>query len=333
MKGFIFIFIFVALCNADVSNHRTGGHEHTHEHRNDTYFTFSFDDTFNSGLEMVKPLEKCKWRATFYVSPMRLSCISGKYLTWKNVHRLYKRGHEIGSHGLSHEKSFDLDLDALKNQFCLPRAFLRRFKVESFAYPFAQVNDTIKNVVKECGYSNARSTSANLDLFESVPPKDVFEISSYSVRREDTFEDLKKRVDDALNAPLPKDGKHKWIIFNFHIMCNRKGDSCYNRYKFSVVRSVYNRFVIFIKALEDWKHTHKHETPHKNPHSHQHNHYSKAHFKVKNVKYVLKKAYKHVSRIYDGVDLPSDFVFVDENSAIVKTFPLLVLICSFVLIL
>jgi len=130
-----------------------------------------------------------------------------------------------------------------------------------------------------------------LDVFETIPPEDIWELKSYSVRREDTFEDLKKRVDDAVAADA-EDGKRKWVIFNFHVMCETEGDSCNTRYQFSVLRARYLALVSYIKELSD-----------------------SGELAVKTVKQVLHIPVLPIPRAYDGVDLPSDFSFENGDTS------------------
>lgn len=223
----------------------------------DTVFTFAFDDTFKDGMEMADRIEECGWRGTFYISGLRL-CLHPDYLDRGDVNELYRRGHQIGGHSLSHAKLFELSQPQLDLQVCGNLQLLRAYKwwPTTHAYPFAQYNTTIRKTVQQCGYCNARSTSAGLksencptcDVAESIPPLDKWRIRSYSVKTTDTLQDLMQRVRDAIN--LKGVGK-KWVIFNFHKICSASGDRCNTRYDYSTLRKDFNEFVRWLKLQVD----------------------------------------------------------------------------------
>jgi peptidoglycan/xylan/chitin deacetylase (PgdA/CDA1 family) len=250
----------------------------------DTCLTFAFDDTFRTGKNMASYLSEHNWNATFYISPARLGCLHADYLNWWDVNELYEKGHEIGCHGYSHEKSLDLDAVGVQNQFCMCRAMLRRFETTSLAYPHAQVNETIKSIAQECGFSNGRGANSVLEL---IQPRDMFNINSYSIRREDTCQDLYFRLEDAiLSSPTDANGRKKWIILNNHVLCEKEGDNCNKRYPYSILRSTFECFMKHVKHLHD-----------------------QGYLCVKNVKEIMNPTVNDVPRSMRSVDLPSDFSF------------------------
>jgi len=249
-----------------------------------TCLTFAFDDTFKTGKDMASYLSEHNWNATFYISPARLACLHDDYLNWWDVNELYERGHEIGCHGFSHEKSFDLDDTGVKNQFCLCKALFRRFKTTSLAYPHAQVNENIKSIAQECGFANGRGVGLPFDLIE---PRDLWNIKSYSIRREDTCEDLYFKLEDAiLSKPTDANGRKKWLILNNHALCEKEGDNCNKRYPYSILRSTFECLMEHVKHLHD-----------------------QGYLCVKNVQEVLNSTFQDVPRSMSSIDLPSDFVF------------------------
>lgn len=257
--------------------------------RPSTCVTFAFDDTFQSGKEMSTYLDKYNWKSTFYLSPARLGCLHKDYLNWWDVYDLHRKGHEIGCHGFSHLKSFDLDYSGVKNQFCLCRAMLRRFgPPTSIAYPHGQVNETIKDIAKECGFCNGRGVQSTLEL---VKPRDIWNFNSYSIRREDTCEDLYFKLEDAINSePNDANGRLKWLVLNNHVLCEKENDSCRNRYPYSILRSTYECLVRHVKTFHD-----------------------QGLLCVKNVKEMLHTEPGQdtlpITRDMESIDLPSDFEF------------------------
>ena len=289
MRGFIFAIIFAYFAFASAQAQQQQQQNATGQPN--TCLTFAFDDTFKTGEQMAGYLEEYGWKATFYISPARLGCLHRDYLNWWDVHRIHKKGHEIGCHGFSHEKSFDLDYNSLKNQFCICRALLhKRFgPVTSIAYPHGQVNQTVKNIARECKFCNGRGVGPVVP--ELVKPRDIWDFKSYSVRREDTCDSLYFKIEDAiLSNPNDANERLKWIILNNHVMCESEGDKCRQRYPFSILRSTYECLVRRVKELVDQNQ-----------------------LCVRNVKEVLHlepgQTVLPVPRSFEGIDLPSDFVF------------------------
>lgn len=218
-------------------------------------FTFAFDDTFKDGLTMASYLDELNWHGTFYISALRL-CLHPDYLSREDVNALYRRGHQIGGHTLSHSQMLDLNENALNTQICCNRALVTEYfrNPTTFAYPFAHYNHTIRRAVQKCGYCNARGTSDGLrsvrcptcDPAESIPPEDKWRMRSYSILTSDTFEILKRRIDDALASTT-----HKWVIMNFHKLCEEVGDACNTRYRYSILRRDLLLLVNYLRELEE----------------------------------------------------------------------------------
>lgn len=221
----------------------------------DTIFTFTFHDTFVDGKEMAEHLDQCNWKGTWYISALRL-CLHPDYLQREDVNELFLNGHQVGGHGLSHAKSFDLSPEQLELQFCCNRELLKQYKWRptTMAYPHGQYNHTIRRMAQHCGNCNAlhvgglKATESCLDCptAESIPPEDKWKIKSYSVRGTDTLEDLVERVERAMDdTSMSK----KWVVFNFHKLCDPDDAKC-TSYTHYTLKSVFSRFVQFLKGQE-----------------------------------------------------------------------------------
>ena len=221
----------------------------------DTVFTFTFHDTFRDGKDMAVFLDESGWKGTYYVSALRL-CLHPDYFDREDVNELYLNGHQIGGHGLSHAKSFDLTNEQLELQFCCNRGLLKAYKWRptTMAYPHGQYNHTIRRMAQHCGNCNAlhvgglRSTDSCLDCpsAETIPPQDKWQMKSYSVRGTDTLEDLIERVGRAIDDTTLS---NRWVIFNFHKLCDPEDTRC-QQYEFHTLREVFQRFVQFLKSQE-----------------------------------------------------------------------------------
>lgn len=221
----------------------------------DTVFTFTFHDTFVDGMVMAEELDECGWKGTFYISSLRL-CLHPDYLERTDVNELFLNGHQIGGHGLSHAKSFDLSPEQLELQFCCNRELLKQYKWRptTMAYPHGQYNHTIRRMAQHCGNCNAlhvgglRAKESCLDCptAETIPPQDKWQMKSYSVRGTDTLEDLVERVEMAIDDTTQE---KRWVIFNFHKLCEEQDTKC-QQYTHYTLRNVFSRFVQFLKGQE-----------------------------------------------------------------------------------
>jgi len=121
-----------------------------------TVVTFSFDDGDNSWIKAARILEKHGWRGTFNVTlrnvvPDLVKGRSGMFPLKGVLHRdqvtwLYKRGHEIASHGLRHLEPSRCNSVELWYEL---RASKKTFEsygvaVTSFACPFNGFNAAVE---------------------------------------------------------------------------------------------------------------------------------------------------------------------------------------------
>jgi len=219
----------------------------------ETVFTFTFQDTFRDGMSMARHLEEYGWKGTFYINGLRL-CLHPDYLNRDDVNQLFLKGHDIGGHGLSHAKSFELNPTQLEIQLCCDRGLLQayRWSPTTIAYPHGQYNETIRNMVEYCGYCNAlhvggiRSTDTCVDCpnAETLPPSDKWKIKSYSVRGTDTLQDLIGRVQRAIDDTSIQ---RKWVVFNFHKLCDSQDVKC-TSYAHYVLRNVFLSFAQYLRG-------------------------------------------------------------------------------------
>lgn len=119
----------------------------------------TFDDGINNQYDIAFPILKQNGlRAVFYIfanAPER----NDKYLNFSKLKEMVVAGMEIGSHTYFH--SYLTKLTSEKVKFELEESKKRLednlgIKVESFAYPFGDLNSTIIQSVKDAGYSSAR---------------------------------------------------------------------------------------------------------------------------------------------------------------------------------
>ena len=105
-------------------------------------------------------------------------------------------------------------------------------------------------MAQHCGYCNAlhvgnlrSETCTHCPTAETIPPADKWKMRSYSVRGADTFEKLKGKVQAAIND---QSSNTKWLIFNFHKLCDEGDQKCLS-YKYFTMRNDFVKLVQFLK--------------------------------------------------------------------------------------
>ena len=121
----------------------------------------TFDDDWETQYTYALPLlKKYGFTATFYVWVVVVGMKN--HMTWDQVRELDAAGMEIGCHTMTHPY-----LTRIKDDTALRREILgakQRIEqhigkpVTSFAYPFGQYNEHVVEMVKEAGFTSARST-------------------------------------------------------------------------------------------------------------------------------------------------------------------------------
>jgi peptidoglycan/xylan/chitin deacetylase (PgdA/CDA1 family) len=173
-------------------------------------------------------LQQYGMRATFYVPS---NMIGGPhYMTWEQLHTLQDDGHEIGGHTLDHVNIGELAPAALRHEVCDDRQNLldHGFKPVSFAYPFGGFDQAAEEMVRQCGYSDARTIAAGP---EHMPPSDAYALRAFPYVVVDTdFTKLQRYV-----VGTRQEGGG-WVILIFHHLC----DTCDY---FAVKPDILGRFI------------------------------------------------------------------------------------------
>lgn len=114
---------------------------------------FYVDDGYKADLRVAMLLEKYGFKGIFYIPPYKTELSIGEIVGLACKH-------EIGGHTLNHtrlttvpkEKAFEEILNGKIELFEIAGAGDR-----TFAYPRGWVNDEVKELVKLCGYKEART--------------------------------------------------------------------------------------------------------------------------------------------------------------------------------
>jgi peptidoglycan/xylan/chitin deacetylase (PgdA/CDA1 family) len=189
--------------------------------------SFTADDSYAEQFTFMAPvLEAHGMRGTMMVNAGRLGVGNGLYLTDEQTVELQKVGHEIGSHGLTHQHLVTAQNlpDRIAREVCDSRVDLlsRGLRVRTIAYPFGEVDGVAQSWAAKCGYTTGRlvgNLSASRSVwFETIPPKEMTELrATSSISSANTLEEAQAYILEA-EAHATGDGS-AWLIMNFHRFC------------------------------------------------------------------------------------------------------------------
>lgn len=138
--------------------------------------TFSYDDGIRQDMRLVELFNKYGMKATFNLNSGIQSDVSPFINKEIVVHRMniaglkeLYAGHEIASHALTHANLVRVSPETVYNEVKTDMEILSaRFgqNVTGFAYPFGAYNDSVVDILKQCGVSYARTvkSSHNFEL-------------------------------------------------------------------------------------------------------------------------------------------------------------------------
>jgi peptidoglycan/xylan/chitin deacetylase (PgdA/CDA1 family) len=179
-----------------------------------TVVSMTFDDGNADNFAAAATLKQYGLHATWYIP----SGLVGRqaYMTWEQLQALQNDGNEIGGHSLDHVNIAALSAADLRHEVCDDRKNLmdRGFTPASFAYPFGGYSPAAKAMVRDCGYSDARTIAAG--------PEDIAASDPYALRAlpyivtDTDFPKLQRYVTGT------RQESGGWVILIFHHVC----DSC-----------------------------------------------------------------------------------------------------------
>lgn len=156
----------------------------------------TFDDGFLSVFQNAMPvLDKLGFTATCFFVAHQIggenewdspAAHRAKCMNESQIKEWAAHGHEIGSHTLSHVHLAQIDPTAANRQIALSRLILEdifKTPVVSFAYPYGDMNDNIREMVRDAGYTYAATTQRGRYHVGTS----LYEMPRHSVRRNDTL--------------------------------------------------------------------------------------------------------------------------------------------------
>ena len=168
----------------------------------------TFDDACISHYMFVAPLLKqYHFGATFYVCEFPGYPDSTKYMSWEQIRQLSKMGFEIGNHTWHHRNLPGLTKDELNTELSYIEKkcdSLGISKLHSFCYPAYHTDSAAIPILKEHGYTTARTGG---DRPYDVKHDDPLYVPSYTIKGEDR---------DFFYNALKQADRQKVIVFTIH---------------------------------------------------------------------------------------------------------------------
>jgi peptidoglycan/xylan/chitin deacetylase (PgdA/CDA1 family) len=167
-----------------------------------------FDDCWKSAITTAFPLlEKYKMTATFYATSDFIASGNEAYVNVADLKHIEERGHEIGSHTVSHPHLMELRDQDLDSEISGGVRGLRKhgFKPRSFAYPYGEWNARVVKWVRQTGFFTARSIERRNNNDRTNPML----LGAHGVRIEHTSDIVGTWIDEAIESK-------EWCILCFH---------------------------------------------------------------------------------------------------------------------
>jgi peptidoglycan/xylan/chitin deacetylase (PgdA/CDA1 family) len=148
-----------------------------------TVVSFTFDDGDADQMAAARVLHKYGLNGTFYIITGAVGAPS--YVTLADLRTLAAEGDEIGGHTVSHLELPHVTVAEARRQVCEGRDTLIKwgFHPTSFAYPGGVYSPATEAIVRECGFTSARTVVGLRSpgcpaciAAETMPPKDLYAI-------------------------------------------------------------------------------------------------------------------------------------------------------------
>ncbi len=186
------------------------------------YVSLTWDDGRASQIDSLAIQQAHNMPATYYVNSPLVGT-RAYYMTKTQIDQLAAAGNEIGGHTENHLDLTTLSSTDARAQICNDRDRLLTWygaaAGRSFAYPFGANNPAVRALVKDCGYTSARTTTGITSPIsclscrpsEALPPADAYALAAVeSVNSSTTLSDLKFQVDQA------SANGGGWVLYTLH---------------------------------------------------------------------------------------------------------------------
>ncbi len=121
--------------------------------------TTSWDDGHILDIKLANLLKKYGIKGTFYISPEDCEIAVDKRLNKEEIKKL-SEDFEIGAHTMTHPNLEKIDNDKARKEIIESKKYLKNIlqkNITSFCYPSGCYNESHKTIVKEAGFTLART--------------------------------------------------------------------------------------------------------------------------------------------------------------------------------
>lgn len=137
----------------------------------------TFDDGYRNNYRYAYPiLKKYGFTATIFVATKTIGGINefdylaniqpkNQMLSWNEIKEMNDSGITIGAHTIDHVRLSKISQSEAKNQILGSKEILEKElkkEVRYFCYPYGDCNQTVAQIVKECGFSAATTTEPGI---------------------------------------------------------------------------------------------------------------------------------------------------------------------------
>lgn len=178
------------------------------EHFGKGMVTIAFDDGFKSAYDVALPiLQSEKIHANFFLITDAPRKADHLYMNETEIRKIASEGHEIGSHSQTHPYLTRISEDKMKEEVSGSKKDLALLYIRActFAYPYDDYNDAIRNAVIRAGYVGARTSDSGFNFRDS----DRFLLKTQNVLVTTTPEQIRAWIDNAV-------ANRTWVILLFH---------------------------------------------------------------------------------------------------------------------
>jgi len=179
--------------------------------------TLSFDDGWLSSYQNGIPiLNNYNIKSTQYIFTDALG--TQGYITSSQMLDMQNQGHEIGAHSKTHSDLTTLNNSQLVDEILGSKQMLEAMganTITSFAYPFGEWNENIKNIIGQSGYHGARTAMLQDGGFNSAD-QDPYLLKTFSIEINTPVSEVQKLINEAVNNKT-------WVILVFHQIENNGG--------------------------------------------------------------------------------------------------------------
>jgi len=121
-------------------------------------FTSSWDDGYVLDLRIADLLDRYGLKGTFYVCPHKQH--AAEMLSATQIKNLSTR-HRIGAHTITHPRLTEIPSDAASREIRASKEWIEEITgmaCVTFCYPYGATNESVRDIVKNAGFSDARTT-------------------------------------------------------------------------------------------------------------------------------------------------------------------------------